>query len=218
MWSKIPNLRGLRAANNWLRDIAPERQVRVRRTYDQSIGKIERALAGDASLPQTFRMVVEHAQFFGRVEGLREGLDLYEYGTRIQNDNTAAFQTILNYIARCAGRCKTEAAFDEAISAESVCVYLDREIRRTKQQITSSIKIKPPEPWGCDTWQDALKKKKNSVQSLVSKAKKEAISDKYCTLMAWKTWCMENRSKALGGKKSASSTVQTADAAASLFD
>ena len=102
MWSKIPNLQGLRAANNWLRDVAPDRQERVLRKYDQGVRRIEHALAGDAEMLLTFKLAVDHARFFGRVDGLREGLDLYEYGTRIQSENTPAFRAIMSYIVRCA--------------------------------------------------------------------------------------------------------------------
>jgi len=216
MWSKIPKIFGLRAAHNWLRDIAPGRQQRVQRNYEQGVRKIKRALAQDAELLRAFQTVVQHARFFGRVEGLREGLDLYEYGTRIQNENTHAFQAIMNYIVRCAGKYEKK-VFDDKVSAEAVCQYLDREIARTKRQITSSIRIKPPDNWGCDSWVSALEKKSNSVRSLISKARKEGLSDEYCTLMAWRTWVRESKSKAQSGKESTRSKVQQPEAAANLY-
>jgi hypothetical protein len=188
MWSKIPKLQGLRAANNWLRKVAPDRQERILRNFVQGIRKIERALAQEPESLRTLQIIVEDSRFFGRIDGLREGLELYEFGTRIQRENTAAFQTIMNYIARCAGRYQGE-ALDGAISAERVCEYLDREIKRTKHQKTSSIRINPPDKWGCASWKAALENKGNNVRNLVSKARKEALSDQYWTLMAWKTWC-----------------------------
>jgi hypothetical protein len=195
MWSKIPNLQGLRAAGNWLRDLAPERQERVRRNYDHGVRRIKRALGQDRELLRTFEAIVDHARLFGRVDGLREGLELYEYGTRIQQKNTAAFLAILNYIARCVGRYKEKQALADAISAEHVCEHLDGEIERTKKPETPymkiKVRIKPPAEWGCETWKEALEKKSSSVRKLISKAKKEALSNQYCTLMAWKTWCRE---------------------------
>jgi len=71
MWSKIPNLQGLRAGRNWLREVAPDRQERVRRKYDQGVRKIKRALAQDEEVLRTFQMIVGQARFFGRVDGLR---------------------------------------------------------------------------------------------------------------------------------------------------
>jgi hypothetical protein len=192
-WSKIPNLQGLRAAKNWLRDLAPDRQERVLRKYKQDVRKLEGALAEDKELLRTFQIVLEHSRFFGRVDGLREGLDLYEYGTRIQKENTVLFQTIMNYIARCAGQYDDKKKLANEISAERVCEYLDREIERTKQQKTSEIRIKPP--WGCNTWESALREKSSNVRRLISKAKSEALSEHYCTLMAWKTWCREAKPK-----------------------
>ncbi len=192
MWSKIRKLRGFRAANNWLRDVAPDRQARVGRRYDEGISKIERTLARDAELLDSFRIVVKHAKFIGRVNGLREGLDLYEYGTRIQNDNTPAFRAIMNFILRQAEGYEGEALVKET-SAMKVCKYLDQEIERTTRQETPnfriSVKIRPPEKWGCVKWKDALENKSSSVHNLISKARKEALSDQYWTLMAWKTWC-----------------------------
>jgi hypothetical protein len=145
-------------------------------------------------LLRTFETIVDHARLFGRVDGLREGLDLYEYGTRIQNDNTPAFRAIMNYIVRCAEQSE-KAALAYAISAERVCEYLDREIERIKAQQTSIALIGPPPKWGCDTWKAAYERKKNSVDKLISLARKEALSERFCTLMAWKTWVKKSKPK-----------------------
>ncbi|MGA8871418.1 MAG: hypothetical protein WB460_09780 [Candidatus Acidiferrales bacterium] len=214
MWSKIPNLQGLRAAKNWLRDLAPDRQQRVQRNYDQGIRKIKAALAQDAGLLRTFQTVIEHAHFLGRVDGLREGLDLYEYGTRIQsNENSHAFRAIMNFIVRCAEKSEARP------SAKEVCRHLDKEILRIKEQITSEVLIRPPDDWACGTWMAALtnKKSRSSVHKLISRARKEALSEQYCTLMAWKTWCRENKSKEHNGKESTRSRVQQPEAAPNLF-
>lgn len=216
MWSKIPNLQGLRAAKNWLRDLAPDRQERVLCKYKQDVRKIEGALREDKELLRTFQIVLEHARFFGRVDGLREGLDLYEYGTRIQNENTPAFRAIMNYIVRCAGKYEKEALGD-VISTECVCEYLDREIERIKAQKTSDVLIGPPLNWGCDTWKTAQKKKKSSVDKLISLARKEALSERFCTLMAWKTWVKKSKPKSQSGKESTRSRVQQPEAASSLY-
>lgn len=197
MWSKIPNLQGLRAAKNWLRDLAPDRQERVLRKYKQDVRKFEGALAEDTELLRTFQIVVEHARFFGRVDGLREGLDLYEYGIRIQKDNPPAFRAIMNYVVRCAEEYEKE-ALANAISAERICEHLDREIERIKAQKTSDVGIGPPKNWGCDSWEDALMKKPNNVHKFISKARTEGLSEHFCTLMAWKTWVKKSKSKARG--------------------
>lgn len=195
MWSKIPDLQGLRAAKNWLRDLAPDRQERVRRNYGQGVRSIKRALGQDRELLRTFETIVDHARLFGRVDGLREGLDLYEYGTRIQQKNTAAFQAILNYIARCVGQDEGKQKLADAISAECVCKYLDREIGRIKAQKTSDVLIGPPSKWDCDTWELAYEKKRSSVDKFISLARKEALSERFCTLMAWKTWVKKSKPK-----------------------
>jgi hypothetical protein len=200
MWSKIPNLQGLRAGRNWLREVAPDRQERVRRKYDQGVRKIKRALAQDEEVLRTFQMIVGQARFFGRVDGLREGLKLYEYGTRIQNENTAVFQTIMKFMLRKAVD-REGKTLDDAISAERVCEYLDREIGRITMQeagapeLKISVNIRPPGDWVCASWKSALKKKRNNVQNLISKAKKEAFSDQWSTLVAWKTWCRKPEPK-----------------------
>jgi hypothetical protein len=210
MWTKIPDLRGVRAAKSWLRRVAPDRQERVRRNYDQSMRGLKRALGQDRDLLRSFENVLEEARFFGRVDGLREGLDLYEYGTRMQNDNSAPFQAVMNYIARCANQydCTNEDEKERLaaeISTKHVCEYLDKEIARIKSQETEimkmNLRIEPP--WkGCNTWKDALKKRKNNVARFVSKAKSEALSERYCTLMAWKTWCREGKTQERTSKNS----------------
>lgn len=216
MWSKIPNLQGLRAANNWLRKVAPDRQERVHRNYNDGISKIKRALGQDAAMLRTFQTVIEDARLFGRVDGLREGLELYEYGMRIQNDNTPAFRAMMNYIVRCAGKYEKEALGD-VISTECVCEYLDREIERIKAQKTSDVLIGPPLEWGCDTWKAAQKKKKSSVDKLISLARKEALSERFCTLMAWKTWVKKSKPKSQSGKESTRSRVQQPEAVSNLY-
>lgn len=194
MWSKIPDLQGKRAADNWLRDVAPERQKRVRNRYEASIEAVKQSIGNDADLLRAFKFVIDQASFLGRVAGLREGLELYEYGTRIQNENTPAFRAIMNYVVQCAEELEGD-ALGEAVSAERVCKYLDREIERIKSQKTSAVEITPPDSWACDSWCDALSRKKNNVHRLLHKARKEALSPQFCTLMAWKTWARDGNPK-----------------------
>jgi hypothetical protein len=197
-WSKIPSLQGNRAADNWLHDISPEREARVRKNYDQNVSAIERTLGDDKKLLLAFRTLLAHKELFGRVKGLREGLDLYEYGMRIQEKNSEAFRSIMNYVVRKAKDHPMEDHdLGEAVSAQSVCTYLDKQISKVevnwseagiKESHEKRIAIRPPKQWGCVTWREALKNKRNDVEKLISKAKKEGLSQEYCTLIAWKMW------------------------------
>ena len=51
---------------------------------------LEHAL-GKGPLLRTFREVLGRTELLAKVEGMREGLELYEYGLRIQNKNPLAF-------------------------------------------------------------------------------------------------------------------------------
>jgi len=193
----IPDLRGRRAAKHWLRNIAPDRVERMRKHYRESIKKVEHALGDEADLLRTLKSVVGNAEFFGRVRGLREGLELYEYGLRIQEKNTEAFRSVMRFVVRCAEGLERD-DLKKAISAQAICDYLDKEITRIEEQKTSSVNIRPPEKWGCKTWKEALQRKRSNVDKLLSDARSEALSQTYCTLMAWKTWGETGATKAAG--------------------
>jgi hypothetical protein len=166
----------------------------MRNHHQESIKETERALATNPELVRKFHDVVEEAQFFGRVEGLREGLELYEYGLRIQEKRSDAFRAMMKFIVRCAEHSEGSDLV-EAISAKRVCDHLDREISRIREQKTSSVNIRPPENWGCTDWTEALEKKRSNVDKLLTEARFEALSQRYCTLMAWKTWGKKHKSK-----------------------
>jgi hypothetical protein len=101
---------------------------------------------------------------------------------------------MLKYIVRCAEQCEKE-ALKQAISAKRVCEYLDREIERIEEQKTSDVMIRPPAKWGCGKWKNALKQRRSSAEKLISLARTEALSQRYCTLMAWKTWGEKGNSR-----------------------
>lgn len=134
-----------------------------------------------------FRLTINIVRQRGRVDGLREGLKLYQYGVRILERNTPLFWSIMKYAARFSDRKKP--------STPQICEYLDRELRRIGQLKTGGhnkpVKksvIAPPESWGCDTWAEALEIKRNDVDVLFSAARAEAHSEQFATLMAWSLW------------------------------
>jgi hypothetical protein len=188
-------LEGHRAAESWLRNIAPDRQERTHRHYDEAVKRLEAALSHDKDLLRAFRSVNDDAQFFGRVDGLKEGMKLYKYALQIEKrrKQNPAWHSMLRYIVGLADRHKEE-KLRVAVSAPEVCKHLDKQIDRIKsaspKRSDAAAQIKPPVSWGCATWTQALQDKENrsKVDKLVSEARSEALSEQYCTLQAWRTW------------------------------
>jgi hypothetical protein len=189
-WDLIPKTDGMRAGDNWLADLEPEKEEKKRKRLAEFQRKIEAALAPDKALLKMFEATLEMTHYTGRVDGLREGLELYEYALRIQDKKTAAFRAMMKYMVNN----------PKKVTPEAVCAHLDREIDRIKAQKTAEVSIGPPEAWGCSTWTIACDTKRNDLNALFYDAKKEAQSERYCTLMAWKTWGREKQKKVRAGK------------------
>jgi hypothetical protein len=184
-WGLIPKTDGMRARDNWLADLQPAKEQKKRKRLAEFQGKIEAALAPDKGLLKMFELTLEMTRYTGRVDGLREGLELYEYALRIQEKKTAAFRAMMKYVVNNA------VSNPKKVTPEGVCAHLDRELDRIDAQMTAEPLIGPPEAWGCKRWKDACDTKRNDVNALFYNAKKEALSEKYCTLMAWRTWGRE---------------------------
>jgi hypothetical protein len=185
-WSRIP--KSVRAGQHWLENLSSENNARRRKWFVDSQEKIGTALAHDKKLSEMFREILELARLFGRADGLREGLDLYKYGLRLEQDKPPAFRAIMKYVVNHSD--------PENISASEICTHLDRQLLRIEGQKTAEARIAPPEPWGCPTWADAFEKKRSNVDNFVSKAKSEALTERFATLMAWNKWGRGTRSKA----------------------
>ena len=186
MWSRIPRLDGVKAGKHWLANLEPEKEAKRRNRFTEFHQKIEASLARDEKLLIRFREALEISHWLGRVDGLREGLELYEYGLRIERDKTPAFRAVMRYALNNPAK----------LSAPEICAHLDREISRIKELKTADLSIGPPEQWQCQTWNEALKKKRNNVDVFFNEAKNEALSQRYATLMAWATWGTKRRRKA----------------------
>jgi len=176
---------GLKAANNWLSNLEPGKEERRRKKYQEFCRNIEAALQRDKDLSIAFREVLTIARWLGRVDGLREGLELYEYGERILESKPPAFLTAMRYAV----------SNPKNVSTPEICDYLDHEIQRIEQLKTADVRIRPPKQWGCKTWNEALKKKRNNLDVLFSEVRKEAESQAFATLCAWATWRVKARKK-----------------------
>ena len=185
-WSRLPRMDGLKAANHWLSNLEPAKEERKRKKYQEFRRNIEAALHRDEDLSIAFREVLKIARWLGRVDGLREGLELYEYGERILENNPPAFLAAMKYAVNNPNN----------VSTPEICDYLDREIERIEELKTADVRIRPPEQWGCKTWSEALKKKRNNVDVLFSEIRNEASSQEFATLCAWATWGVKGRRKA----------------------
>jgi hypothetical protein len=117
------------------------------------------------------------ARLLGNADGMREGLELYVYGLKIERKSAAS---------RAAIKCIVNNP--EKLTTKKICSYLDKELVRIEKQKTSEASIKPPEAWGCETWAEARTKHRNRVEVLFSEARRAAKNDQYVTLMAWRTW------------------------------
>jgi hypothetical protein len=189
-WSRLPTLDGVKAGKHWLANLEPSKETRRRRSFAQFKRQIETALVLDKNLSIAFREMITIARWLGRVDGLREGLELYAYGERILEKNPRAFQSVMKYAI----------SYPDNISAPEICDYLDEEIRRTVQRENEQkkqfrVKIRPPEEWGCNTWNEALKRKRSNVDVFFHNAIKEACSTEYNKLCAWRTWGLKGTSK-----------------------
>ncbi|PYV68705.1 MAG: hypothetical protein DMG96_35770 [Acidobacteria bacterium] len=194
MWSIIPSLRGVRAAEHWLRNAAPDKQAQIRKDLGKNRAELEHAL-GKGPLLRTFREVLGRTELLAKVEGMREGLELYEYGLRIQNKNQHAFRSIMKYTTRCVEKYEGE-ALGEALSAEKICDYLDEQLDRIATHKIAEKRIRPPKDWKCETWTEALRTHRNKAEKFIHLAKSEGLSKRYNLLMAWKTWCKEKSREA----------------------
>jgi hypothetical protein len=166
----------------------PAKEEKRRKKLAQFKSEVEAALAPEKKLSKMFEAILEMTHYAGKVDGLREGLELSEYGWRIQEDKPPAFRSMMKYFVK-------NLRNPEKHSAEKVCHYLDKEIKNIEMHITSEVSIRPPDAWACETWTVALEKKRNNVEVLISEAKKEAQGERYCTLMAWRTWGWREKQK-----------------------
>lgn len=184
MWSRIPRIdeKGLRASNRWLRNLEPKREAKRRLQLIEFQQRIEKTLARDQELLRTFRATIQIALLLGRTNGLREGVDLYEYGLRIQDDKTDAYRAVMKYVIKNRDN-------PEKLAVKEICIYLDKQISRIKNNHgRADCQITPPTDWGCTTWTRAFQEKRNDVDVLFSDAKAEALSEKFALLMAMAAW------------------------------
>jgi len=192
-WSRLPTLDGVKAGKHWLANLEPTKEARRRRGFAESKQRIEAALKGDKNLSIAFRGVIEIARWQGRVDGLREGLELHEYGERILEKKPRVFHSVVKYAI----------THPENVSAPEICDYLDHQISRIGAQYQSAEeatkdateRMRPPEDWGCETWNEALKNKRNNVDVFFHEATKEACSTTYNKLCAWATWGLKSKNK-----------------------
>ena len=186
-WSRIPKTDSVRAGKHWLANLEPTKDAKRRKQFEECKHKIEWALASDKEVLNMFVAAVEMARLLGKADGMREGLELYEYGLKFEG-KTAAFRAVMRYAV-------SNAANPEKLTTKEICAHLDRELERIKAQGTAEPLIGPPEKWGCETWSEARKKKRNNVDVLFSEAKAEARTEQFATLMAWATWGKKNKQK-----------------------
>ena len=134
-WSRIP--KAVQAGQHWLDNLEEKKQARRRKWFAAAEQKIGAALDHHSKLPDMFKETLELARLFGRADGLREGLELYEYGLRLEQDKTPAFRAVMRYVA--SHRC-----YRDDISASEICTHLDRQLQRIKEQKTSEARIAHP--------------------------------------------------------------------------
>ena len=188
-WSRLPTLDGVKAGKHWLANLEPGKEAKRRRSFAEFKQQIEAALPEDKNLSIAFREVIKIARWLGRVDGLGEGLELHAYGERILEKKHRAFQSVMKYAI----------THPDNVSAPEICDYLDEEIRRTEQRQSEQqkqfrAKIRPPEKWGCKTWNEALKRKRSNVDVFFHEAIKEACTTTYNKLCAWRTWGLKRTS------------------------
>jgi hypothetical protein len=97
-WALKPKTDGMRAGDNWLADLEPAKEEKRRKRLAEFQSKIEAALAPDKALSKMFEVTLEMTHYTGRVDGLRKGLELYEYALRIQDKKTPAFRAMRKYV------------------------------------------------------------------------------------------------------------------------
>ncbi len=66
------DLRGRRAANNWLRNVAPSKLARKQKHHKESVQRLEIALGGDAMLIDVLHAIMGDARWFGQVWGAQK--------------------------------------------------------------------------------------------------------------------------------------------------
>ncbi len=193
----IPSLKGRRAAGHWLRRLSQDRVLRAQQHHSEAVQTIDTALQSSPALRASLKAVLEEAELFGRLRGLREGLQLYELGLRIQG-KSPAFRAVVKYVAGCVMDFEESRIAEERrirtsklagqLTSERICEYLDSQVLRIRERGLPKSHISPPDDWECRSWSEALRKKSNNVRVFISEAKEVALSKEYCTLMAWKTW------------------------------
>src|ERR1700739_87816 len=119
-WTRLPTLEGVKAGKHWLANLEPAKEARKRKAFGEFKKRIGVALSHDKELSVAFREFEMVARWFGRVSGLREGLQLYEYGERILEDHPRVFQSIMKYAI----------THPDSVSAGEICDYLDKQISR----------------------------------------------------------------------------------------
>jgi hypothetical protein len=191
-WSRLPTLDGLKAGKHWLANLEPAKETKKRKAFAEFKERIGVALSQDKELSASFREFEKIALWLGRVAGLREGLELYEYGERILEDNPRVFQSMMKYAI----------THPDNVSATEICDHLDKQISRIEayyptqeQKEKAAVNVRPAKDWGCKTWNEALKKERNNVDVFVHNAIEEACSTKYNKLCAWRTWGLDKSKK-----------------------
>jgi hypothetical protein len=192
MWTRLPRLEGVKAGKHWLANLEPVKETRKRKSFAEFKQRIGFALSHDKELSAAFREFEKIAFWLGRVAGLREGLELYEYGERILEDKPRVFQSIMKYAI----------THPDNVSATEICDHLDKQISRIEayhptqeQKEKAAPNVRPPKDWGCKTWNEALKKKRNDVDVFLHNAIEEACSTEYNKLCAWRTWGLDKSKK-----------------------
>jgi hypothetical protein len=192
MWTRLPRLDGVKAGKHWLGNLEPAKEAKKRKAFADFKQRIGVALSHDKELSDSFREFEKIVFWLGRVAGLREGLQLYEYGERILEDNPRVFQSIMKYAI----------THPDNVSAAEICDHLDKQISRIEayhpkqeQKEKAATNVRPPKDWGCETWDEALKKKRNDVDVFVHNAIEEACSTEYNKLCAWRTWGLKGATR-----------------------
>ena len=171
---------------HWLGCLIPQTEEENRKELYDSLRQLEVGINHDKDLLPVLRRAIDLARLAGRVEGLRDGLEMYEVGDSILNSENHALLSIIKYLH----------TNPTHTSSDMICNHLDRQIERVSEtQSTAEAKICPREEWGCKSWREALERKPNDVSVLFSKARKilRDHKDELDALILWAKWREPNR-------------------------
>jgi len=218
MWSIYPELRGKRATEHWLRFATPEKKAENTKKIEENTRLLEDALRTKSGMVDLLRETIGRAETRGRITGMKEGLDTYEFGMKIEGaERSAALRAIFKYVA--SQRAKYEdnkRKLDVALYADKVCNYLDSLVQRGLDQPNLEV-LGPPPEWKCESWIGALHENSKRTLEFLKRASADAWSEDFTLLMAWNTWgrigephtrlpnkpCMEQKKEATAAERAA---------------